>query len=125
MNEFNGTCRSTVVFHTLTVMMLYIKGIPQAYSSVLGTPHVAIMNAMACRMYRNIKLGLYNLPGANTTSGATSKPIAFQVVEYPQVDSSFDGTREQHRLSLHTKLQRVKDGEDGPNTELEQTEKMV
>jgi hypothetical protein len=105
-------------------MMLYIKGIPQAYSAILGNPNVAIMNAMACRMYRNTKLGLYNLPGPNMKSGATSKPIAFQVVERSRDDSSVDGTRE-HRVSLHTKSQRVKEGEDGQNTALEQTEKMV
>jgi hypothetical protein len=128
MNGFNGAFhlpRSTVVIYILTVMMLYIKGIPQAYSAMLGNPNVAIMNAMACRMYRNAKLGLYKLPGPNATSGASSKPIAFQVVEYPGDDSSVDSTREQHRVSLRTKLQRVKEGEDGQNTELEQTEKMV
>jgi len=114
------------VFHTLTVMMFYIKGIPQAYSSMLSIPHVAIMNTMACRMYRNTKLGLYNLPGANTTLGATSKPIAFQVIECPQDDSSVDGTtRREHCVSLHTRVQRVEDGEDGTNIALERTEKMV
>ena len=56
-------------------------------------------------------------------SGATSKSITFQVVEYLAGDS-VDGTR-QHRVSLHTKLETVKEGEDGQNTALEQTEKMV
>jgi len=116
--------RSTVGFHILTVMMLYIKGIPQAYSAMLGNPNVAIMNAMACRMYRNTKLGLYNLPGPNTTSIVTSKPIVFQVVEYPRDDSSVDGRRE-HHVSLHISSQRAKEGEEGPNTPLEQAEKMV
>jgi hypothetical protein len=102
-------------------MMLHIKGIPQAYSAILGNPNVAIMNAMACRMYRNTKLGLYKLPGSNTTSGASSKPIAFQVVEYPGDDSG----RREHRVSLHTSSQRVKEREEGQNTALEQTEKMV
>jgi hypothetical protein len=134
MNEFNGVfclLRSTVGIYILTVMMLYMKGIPQAYSAMLGNPNVAIMNAMACRMYRNTKLGLYNLPGSNTTSGATSKPIAFQVVEYPRDDSSVDANGREHRavfsdrVSFHTKLQGVKEGEDELNTRLEQTEKMV
>ena len=127
MNGFNGVFyfrRSTVGIYILTVMMLYIKGIPQAYSAMLGNPNVAIMNAMACRMYRNTKLGLYKLPGPNMSSGVTSKPIAFQVVEYPGDDSSVVGTRE-HRVSLHTKLETVKEGKDGQNTALEQTEKMV
>jgi hypothetical protein len=129
MNEFNGVFylrRSTVGFHILTVMMLYIKGIPQAYSAMLGNANVAIMNAMACRMYRNTKLGLRNLPRPNTTSRAraTSKPIVFQVVEYPRDDSSVDGRRE-HRVSLHTSSQRVKEGEGGPNKPLEQTEMVV
>ena len=106
-------------------MMLHIKGIPPAYSSMLGNPNVAIMNAMACRMYRNTKLGLCNVPVPKSTSRATSKPIAFQVVEHPRDDSSVDGRRE-HRVSLHTSLQRVKEGEDsGTNTPLEQAEKMV
>ena len=129
MNEFNGVfclLRSTVVLYILTVMMLYIKGIPQAYSAILGNPNVAIMNAMACRMYRNTKLGLYNLPGSNTTSGATSKPIAFQVVEYPRDDSSVEHRAVfSDRISLDERLQRAKEGEDGLNTSLEQTEKMV
>ena len=84
------------------------------------------MNIMTCRVYRNIKLGLYNFPGPNTTSGATSMPIAFQVVEYPRGDSSVEhSTVFSDRISLHKKLQMVKEGEDGLNTPLEQTEKMV
>lgn len=120
---------STVGIYILTVMMLYIKGIPPAYSAMLGNPNVAIMNAMACRMYRNTKLGLYKFPEPNSTTGATSKPIAFQVVGYPRDRSSDDGREHgavfSDGVSFHTKPQKMEEGENGSNTPLEQTEKMV
>jgi hypothetical protein len=52
---------------TLTsIVMSYINALPIAYRTILAYPAVALMNIMACRIFRNTKLGRFNV-GASTT----------------------------------------------------------
>ncbi|KAF8912001.1 hypothetical protein CPB84DRAFT_1820711 [Gymnopilus junonius] len=50
---------TTVVFSLLTVIMLYIPGLPGAYRTMFTVPNLVVMNIMACRVFRNTKFGLF------------------------------------------------------------------
>ena len=42
--------------------MLLIPNIPTTYHSMFSVPNLALENAMACRVYRAVKLGLIKNP---------------------------------------------------------------
>ncbi|PPR01380.1 hypothetical protein CVT24_006218 [Panaeolus cyanescens] len=53
---------STVGINLITVIMFYITSIPATYRLIIGIPDIVLMNVMACRIYRNTKLGIFSLP---------------------------------------------------------------
>lgn len=63
-------------------MVLNIDSIPLAYRAVAGVPNAALMNVMACRVYRNTRLGFYREDTMQTLDIITAtSPPAF--VESP------------------------------------------
>jgi len=125
-SKFPKLLRSTVGIYVLTIITAYSKSIPPAYSTMFGVSIVAVMNALACRMYRNTKLGLYRLPALNMGSEtAPSKPLAFHApYTSTRNDSVISGGEDRHTLlsdgvSSHTKLQKVQKGESSPPEKLE------
>ncbi|PPQ93809.1 hypothetical protein CVT25_013518 [Psilocybe cyanescens] len=50
---------TTIGFAFATTVVLHIDSIPFAYRAVAGVPNAVLMNIMACRVYRNTKLGIY------------------------------------------------------------------
>ncbi|KAF9040041.1 hypothetical protein BJ165DRAFT_1351094 [Panaeolus papilionaceus] len=65
---------TTTVFITLTsVITLYIPDVPPSYRAMFSPPNVAVMNIMACRVFRNTKFGIYR-----ENQIATSRLIATQ-----------------------------------------------
>jgi len=42
----------------MTVIMLYAGNVPITYRTMFTVPNIALMNIMACRVFRNTKLGL-------------------------------------------------------------------
>ncbi|KAJ3513167.1 hypothetical protein NLJ89_g3103 [Agrocybe chaxingu] len=76
---------STVGVNLLTGICFYNYSIPAVYRSIFGMPNVMIMNVMACRIYRDTKLGLMRPlnPLSSTrlsqpTLTNVTRPIAFQ-----------------------------------------------
>ncbi|KAF9047785.1 hypothetical protein BJ165DRAFT_1527046 [Panaeolus papilionaceus] len=59
---------STVGISLITVITFYISSIPPIYRVVMGFPDIALMNIMASRIYRNTKLGIFNLPTQSPNS---------------------------------------------------------
>ncbi|KAF9047784.1 hypothetical protein BJ165DRAFT_1610475 [Panaeolus papilionaceus] len=53
---------STVGINIITVIIFYIDRIPVPYRLIMGIPDIVLMNVMACRIYRNTKLGIFSLP---------------------------------------------------------------
>ncbi|KAF9567211.1 hypothetical protein CPC08DRAFT_617773, partial [Agrocybe pediades] len=49
---------TTVSTNLLTVIMLYAGSVPITYRTMFTVPNIALMNIMACRVFRNTKLGL-------------------------------------------------------------------
>jgi len=103
-------------------MALYIKIIPPIYSAMFSISNVVVMNAMACRMYRNTKLGLYRLPVLNAASKAIpSKPLSLHVdstaMQGDSVISIGDSnyTLSSGGVSSHTKLQTVQEEQSSFN----------
>ncbi|KAF8815956.1 hypothetical protein BYT27DRAFT_7128485 [Phlegmacium glaucopus] len=50
---------STVTFNLITVAFLYISSIPPILRTPATVPNIALMNIMACRVFRHTILGLY------------------------------------------------------------------
>ncbi|KAF9044941.1 hypothetical protein BJ165DRAFT_1527886 [Panaeolus papilionaceus] len=49
---------ATVSLNLLTVIMFFIDSVPPIYRLMFSIPNVALMNIMACRVFRNTKFGL-------------------------------------------------------------------
>ncbi|KAF9044940.1 hypothetical protein BJ165DRAFT_1404214 [Panaeolus papilionaceus] len=49
---------ATVSLTLLTVIMFFIDSVPPIYRLMFSIPNVALMNIMACRVFRNTKFGL-------------------------------------------------------------------
>lgn len=49
--------RTTVTFNVITVTLYYISSLPPL-RILFVAPNMAMMNIMACRVFRNTKLGL-------------------------------------------------------------------
>ncbi|KAF8636084.1 hypothetical protein AX17_003790 [Amanita inopinata Kibby_2008] len=47
----------TVSLNVVTLVMILVPSLPPVYHAMLTVPNVALMNSMACRVYRNIKFG--------------------------------------------------------------------
>ena len=48
---------ATVGLNLLTVVVFYIRSLPLEYRIVLGAPSTMVTNVMACRVFRNTKIG--------------------------------------------------------------------
>ncbi|KAH8079443.1 hypothetical protein BXZ70DRAFT_961006 [Cristinia sonorae] len=62
----------TVGFNICTVALVFITSIPPAYSTFMILPNIALQNAMASRVYRNLKLGY--ISNTATTFDTTEIP---------------------------------------------------
>lgn len=60
--------RCTIGITLASIIMSYINALPIAYRTILAYPAVALMNVMACRIYRNTKLHRYNEEASTTYS---------------------------------------------------------
>jgi len=50
---------STVLLNLVCLSLLYVDSVSVVYRVAIGVPDVALMNIMACRVYRNTRLGIY------------------------------------------------------------------
>ncbi|KDR73157.1 hypothetical protein GALMADRAFT_158289 [Galerina marginata CBS 339.88] len=50
---------STIFFSFATTIITYTGSISPVYRAMFGNPNLMLMNVMACRVFRNTKLGLY------------------------------------------------------------------
>uniref|UniRef100_A0A8H8CMZ3 Transmembrane protein n=1 Tax=Psilocybe cubensis TaxID=181762 RepID=A0A8H8CMZ3_PSICU len=79
---------TTIFFSFATTVVLNINSIPLAYRAVAGVPNAVLMNIMACRVYRNTRLGFYKEDTTqvlNTISTETTPPV---FVESPFIEKS-------------------------------------
>ncbi|KAF9047786.1 hypothetical protein BJ165DRAFT_1468156 [Panaeolus papilionaceus] len=67
---------STFAIGLTTLVLYYIDSLPQAYRLVLGLPGVVVINIMACKIYRNTRLGIFELPSNPQTAHLTG-PLRF------------------------------------------------
>ena len=70
----------------MTVIMLYIRGVPAVYRTMFTIPNIVVMNMMACRVFRNTRLAdfqqslivnsntVLSREGRNNRSGPRSIP---------------------------------------------------
>jgi len=78
---------ATVGFNLLAVVMFYHHSFPIQYCTMFVEPNIMLMNIMACRVYRNTKLGNERMDPTTAISESFSRAIAFQ-----GVDSNSTGT---------------------------------
>ncbi|KAJ7027324.1 hypothetical protein C8F04DRAFT_1399524 [Mycena alexandri] len=77
----------TVVTNTVATVMIYVPGVSPLYHSFLIIPNVTLTSIMACRVYRNTKLGVTHgsaeltLPTLNTL-GPNGNTIPPRVVQF-------------------------------------------
>ncbi|KAJ7719490.1 hypothetical protein B0H16DRAFT_1432714 [Mycena metata] len=77
----------TVVINIVATVMIFVPGVSPLYHSFLIIPNVTLTSIMACRVYRNTKLGVTHgsadltLPTLNTL-GPSGNTIPLRVVQF-------------------------------------------
>ncbi len=72
-------CRATVGMNIGTMICILVPSLSPAYHVILAVPNVALMNAMACRVFRQVRLGLLINYPSSTVSGtqqSTAVPLS-------------------------------------------------
>lgn len=73
--------------------MVYSPSIPPVYRAVLGPSTVAIVNTMACRIFRGVRLGMikdrhvtsvFAMPEDLMVSVTSTSPSQIRIVENPR-----------------------------------------
>ncbi|KDR73162.1 hypothetical protein GALMADRAFT_125223 [Galerina marginata CBS 339.88] len=64
---------TTVTTNLLTVIMLYVTAVPITYRTMFTVPNITLMNIMACRVFRNTKLGMSREPTISSNSKLMSR----------------------------------------------------
>lgn len=87
--------------------MLYVPGIPPVYRTMFTVPNIAIMNIMACRVFRNTRFGvirnteiLSTLKVSGTTNGASASVMVNSRSDF-ELESrhSSEGDRNKSRVT--------------------------
>jgi len=63
--------RTSVAVNLATVIMLYNRSIPSLLRTVITVPNVTLTNIMACRVFRDTLLGVFEETQSSTTLGST------------------------------------------------------
>jgi hypothetical protein len=64
---------TTVTTNLMTVIMLYVSSVPITYRTMFSVPNIALMNIMACRVFRNTKFGVFRETSISTSRMGTAK----------------------------------------------------
>lgn len=80
----------TVLTNFIAILMVFVP-VPIVYRVIWSFPNVMMMNVMACRVYRNTKLGLYK-GSPTSTSNILSEPIPLAFRQHTTADNGTDGT---------------------------------
>jgi len=73
--------RTTVTTNLMTVIMLYITTVPITYRTMFTVPNIALMNIMACRVFRNTKFGFIRETTISTSKiGSQTERTAASVI---------------------------------------------
>ncbi|KAL0958090.1 hypothetical protein HGRIS_000263 [Hohenbuehelia grisea] len=73
-----------VLFNVLTLILFYAPGLPPVWHGMMGVPSLAITNAMACIVFRKIKLDALDRDGVTLPL----IPLAFVDIEATQASCS-------------------------------------
>ncbi|KAF9043113.1 hypothetical protein BJ165DRAFT_1529231 [Panaeolus papilionaceus] len=65
---------TTVTTNLMTVIMLYIEAVPITYRTMFTVPNIALMNIMACRVFRNTKFGVFRETSISTSRMNSTNP---------------------------------------------------
>ncbi|PPQ70819.1 hypothetical protein CVT24_001036 [Panaeolus cyanescens] len=65
---------TTVTTNLMTVIMLYIYTVPITYRTMFTVPNIALMNIMACRVFRNTKFGVFRETSISTSRMGSTNP---------------------------------------------------
>jgi len=63
---------TTVTTSLMTVIMLYVSSVPITYRTMFTVPNIALMNIMACRVFRHTKFGMFRETSISTSKLVTS-----------------------------------------------------
>ena len=85
--------RATVGVNIVAVVVILTPSIPPVYRAMFSIPNVALQNAMACRVFRQIKLGLLNERPTTITPSQMETPIAFVPISRLKYNSGMTVTR--------------------------------
>ena len=83
---------ATVGCNLLTVVIFYINSFPAVYRTMFFAPNAMLMNVMACRVFRNTKLGNQRMDPAISISSSGA-------IVFPKPNINSSGTHVLRHLS--------------------------
>ncbi|KAI0795012.1 hypothetical protein C8Q75DRAFT_522010 [Abortiporus biennis] len=102
----------TLILNIGTMVVSLDHTIPPVTRSILVAPNIVLMNAMACRLYRNLKIGLVKDPFTTPSISSTSVPGGSAPIQFGAKSSrgnEIDITlsTDSYPLSSHTNSQKT------------------
>jgi len=111
--------RATVTTTLMTVIMMYLPGVPAIYHIVLTMPNMMLMNVMASRVFRNTKLQVgqfkQSLIGMSALKSSNRRPISTSLIHQGpfQIKNRDDETKgNQSTVPIEVKI-RVESQQEG------------
>jgi hypothetical protein len=92
----------TVTFNILQMTMILTPSVPPILRAMFSIPNIAITNAMACRVYRNIRFGRMQDKPTIPSSGSTSKSGSMPLFTRPRGKHANDSYSGHRKLDLPT-----------------------
>ncbi|KAI0795924.1 hypothetical protein C8Q75DRAFT_711126 [Abortiporus biennis] len=95
---------ATVGFNIVAAVIILAPSVPPVLRAMFSIPNVALQNAMACRVYRQLKLGIIqdlHSPFSASASGSGSTPIRFMPTFRSQTSKTFIGTQSQFEYQFN------------------------
>ncbi|KAF9045136.1 hypothetical protein BJ165DRAFT_1611317 [Panaeolus papilionaceus] len=99
-----------------TVIMFYLRAVPPTYRTMFSVPNLALMNIMACRVFRNTKFGVFNADSISTTmvgtKGAKRNTIIPRALTFRTADdddNTDNGKHPQLKVHIDTIVERVEE----------------
>jgi hypothetical protein len=59
LTEMKILCSLTIGFNICTVVFIYSPSVPPGWSTLFLVPNITVASVMSCRLFRELKLGLF------------------------------------------------------------------
>lgn len=101
MSQYAISLRATVWVNIAVLVLLFGPRISPVIRTMFSVPSVVLQNAMACKVFRLLKLGLIDEDPMRTISGLQSKSVSDGIRHTSTFASTLGNSRVDNDLDSH------------------------